>query len=246
MIKKEQPTMYSNASEAEPASGGQARAKQAGKETEGAPQRPHSEKEFVCADWRRKWVTSLGRATNNQHQLSGSFRESMAEWLREQGDWNGSKAISEDWVLLERRAGEIARAQAQLDLQRAREQGTVQEYMQTLRQRGYVGLANAGLTILEASSKSMREQDRRQHQDQVSGWIAWLDWAVRFVRPSWEANVTTWNLGPLGYEYSRTQLQQLLKEGQAVVMVQEVRFPLGARQRVKNELSTYTRSITAS
>ena len=160
----------------------------------------------------------------------------MAEWLREQGDWNGSKAISEDWVLLERRAGEIARAQAQLDLQRAREQGTVQEYMQTLRQRGYVGLANAGLTILEASSKSMREQDRCQHQDQVSVWIAWLDWAVRFVRPSWEANVTTWNLGPLGYEYSRDLLQQLLQKGQAVVMVQEMRFPLGARQRVKNEL----------
>ena len=66
--------------------------------------------------------------------------------------------------------------------------------------------------------------------------MAWLDWAVRFVCPSWEANVTTWNLGPLGYEYSRTQLQQLLKEGQSVVMVQEVRFPLGARQRVKNEL----------
>ena len=56
------------------------------------------------------------------------------------------------------------------------------------------------------------------------------------MRPSWEANVTTWNLSPLGYEYSRSQLQQLLTKGQAVVMVQEVRFPLGARQRVKNEL----------
>jgi hypothetical protein len=56
------------------------------------------------------------------------------------------------------------------------------------------------------------------------------------VRLSWEANVTTWNLGPLGYEYSRSQLQQLLTKGQAVVMVQEVRFSLGARQRVKNEL----------
>jgi len=47
---------------------------------------------------------------------------------------------------------------------------------------------------------------------------------------------TTWNMGPMGYEYSRTQLQQLLARGQAIVMVQEVRFPLGARQRVKNEL----------
>ena len=121
MIKKEQPTTSSNAPEEEPASGEQAKAKQAGKETEDAPQRPHSEQEFFCADWRCKWITRLGGATNNQHRLSGSLRESMAIWLREQGDWNGSKAISEDWVLLERRAGEIARAQAQLDLQRARE-----------------------------------------------------------------------------------------------------------------------------
>ena len=99
-----------------------------------------------------------------------------------------------------------------------------------------MGLANAGLTIWEAGGKLIGEQDRRQHQDQVSVWMAWLDWAVRFVPPSWEANVTTWNLGPLGYEYSRDLLHQLLQKGQAVIMVQELRFPLGARQRVKNEL----------
>ena len=78
MIKKEQPTMSSKAPEEESASGGQAIAKQAGKETEVASQRPHSEKGFFCADWRCKWVTSLGRATNNKHRLSGSFRESTA------------------------------------------------------------------------------------------------------------------------------------------------------------------------
>jgi hypothetical protein len=65
-----------------------------------------------------------------------------------------------------------------------------------------VGLANAGLAILNAEDQSIWGQDRRQHQDQVNVWMAWLDWAVRFVRPSWEANVTTWNLGPLEYEYS--------------------------------------------
>jgi hypothetical protein len=32
--------------------------------------------------------------------------------------------------------------------------------------------------------------------------MAWLDWEVRFVRPSWEANGTTWNLGPLGQRES--------------------------------------------
>jgi hypothetical protein len=66
--------------------------------------------------------------------------------------------------------------------------------------------------------------------------MTWLDWSVLFVLPSWETNVTTWNMGPMGYEYSRTQLHQLLARGQAIVMVQEVLFSLGARQRVKNEL----------
>lgn len=66
--------------------------------------------------------------------------------------------------------------------------------------------------------------------------MAWFDCEICFVLSSWEANVTTWNIGPLCYEYSRTQLQQLLQEGQAVVLIQEMRFPLEARQRVKNEL----------
>ena len=76
--------------------------------------------------------------------------------------------------------------------------------------------------MLNVENTSIWEKDQRQHQDQVDVWMAWLDWEVRFVRPSWEANVTTWNLGPLGYEYSRSQLQQLLTKGQAVLMVQEV------------------------
>ncbi len=99
-----------------------------------------------------------------------------------------------------------------------------------------MGLANIGLAVLSTDGTLGREPDKHRHQDQVNDWMAWLDWSVRFVRPSWETNVTTWNMGPMGYEYSRTQLQQLLARGQAIVMVQEVRFPLGARQRVKNEL----------
>lgn len=179
---------------------------------------------------------SLGRVANNEHRLSGSFRESTAAWLREQGDWNGAKAINEDWVLLEGRACEMARAQAQIDLRQAHEQGDVSGYMQSLHRRGHVGLARAGLLILEAGGNLIGEHDKRQHQDQVNVWMTWLDWSVRFVPQSWEANVTTWNLGPLGYEYSRDLLHQLLQKGQAVIMVQELRFPLGARQRVKNEL----------
>jgi hypothetical protein len=156
--------------------------------------------------------------------------------MREQGDWAGARAVTEDWVLLEGRPCEIARAEAHCNLQQTREKGTICDYLQSLQRRGHVGLANAGLAILMNNHQPIREQDLRRHQDQVIIWMAWLDWAVQFVRPSWESNVTTWNLGQLGYEYSRTQLQQLLQEGQAVVMVQELLFPLGAKQRVKNEL----------
>ena len=101
-----------------------------------------------------------GCLQNNEHRLSGSFRESTAAWLREQGDWNGAKAISEDWVLLEGRAREMARAQAQIDLQQAHEQGNVNGYMQSLHHRGHVGLAKAGLIILETGGKLIGEQDR--------------------------------------------------------------------------------------
>jgi len=133
---------------------------------------------LVCTG---RGIGSLGRATTNEHQSPGPFREITAAWLREQGDWDGSKAIGENGVLLERRAFEIARAEAQLDLQQAHENGTVNDYLQSLQKRGHVGLANAGLTILNARDQSMWGQDRRQHQDQVNIWIAWLDWAVRFV-----------------------------------------------------------------
>jgi len=154
----------------------------------------------------------------------------------EQGDWNGANEVSEGWVLLEGRVCEIARAEARLSLQQACKQSSILDYLQSLRQRGHVGLANMGLAVLPMDGTLGREPDERRYQDQVNDWVAWLDWSVRFVRPTWETNVTTWNMGPMGYEYSRTQLQQLLARGQAIVMAQEVRLPLGARQRVKHEL----------
>ena len=170
---------------------------------------------FLCElaeDVGDKLRTSSKQGTSITRVAQGSQVKTSA-WLREQGDWNGSVATSEGWVLLEGRACEIARARAQLDLQQAHRQGTVNDYLQSLRPRGHVELAH-GLTMLNVENTSIWEKDRRQHQDQVNVWMAWLDWEVRFVRPSWEANVTTWNLGPLGYEYSRSQLQQLLTKGQ--------------------------------
>ena len=51
--------------------------------------------------------------------------------------------------------GETVRAEAQLDLQQVHKKGAVNEYLQSLWQRGHVGLANAGLTILNAGDQSI-------------------------------------------------------------------------------------------
>ena len=152
----------------------------------------------ACVDWTSSWEVSLVRGMTHVNLSPSPFRQMTATWLREQGDWTGANAVKENWVLLEGRACEIARAEAHSNLQKAREKGTVSAYLQSLERRGHVGVANAGLAILAHESTSMREQDLRQQQDQVKVWMVWLDWEVRFVRSSWEANVTTWNLGPLG------------------------------------------------
>ena len=72
-------------------------------------------------------------------------------WLREQGDWTGSQAVKEDWILLEGRACEITRAEAHCELcalQKACAEGTVRAYLQSLQRKGHAGSANARLTIM--------------------------------------------------------------------------------------------------
>jgi hypothetical protein len=236
MIRAGQPHTSSDAVGKASTPAGQPRAEQGGKEPAIASQKPTKNSELLWMDWRRMWEQGLGPVTINEHRSPGSLKAVKTAWLREQGDWNGANEVSEGWVLLEGRACEIARAEARLSLQQACKQSSIPDYLQSLRQRGHVGLANRGLAVLPMDGTLGREPDERRFQDQVNDLVAWLDWSVRFVRPTWETNVTTWNMGPMGCEYSRTQLQQLLARGQAIVMAQEVRFPLGARQRVKREL----------
>jgi hypothetical protein len=230
MIRAGQPHASSEAMDTASTPAGQLRAEQGGKESEIASQKPAKNSGFLWMDWHRMWEQGLSPVTINEHRSPGSLKEVKTAWLREQGDWNGANAASEGWVLLEGRTCEIARAEARLSLQQACKQGSIPDYLQSLRQRGHVGLANMGLTVLPVDGTLGGEPDEHRYQDQVNDWMAWLDWSVRFVRPTWETNVTTWNMGPMGYEYSRTQLQQLLARGQAIVTAQEVRFPPGARQ----------------
>jgi hypothetical protein len=102
----------------------------------------------------------------------GPLRRRAAQWLREQSDWTGANAVTGDWVLLEGRAGEIASAEAHVSLQKSREEGTVDAFLQLLHRRGHVGLANAGRVILVNASTSMGEHDLLQQQDQVKMWMA--------------------------------------------------------------------------
>ncbi len=202
MIRTGQPRASSEAMGAASTSAGQLRAEQDGKESGIASQKWGKNSGFLGMEWHQMWEQGLGPVTVNEHRSPGSLKEVKTAWLREQGDWNGAKAASEGWVLLEGRACEIARAEARLSLQQACEQGSIPDYLQSLRQRGHVGLANMGLTVLPGDGTLGRESDEHRCQDQVNEWMAWLDWSVRFVRPTWETNVTTWNMGPMGYEYS--------------------------------------------
>jgi hypothetical protein len=72
------------------------------------------------------------------------------------------RRLVKDWVLLEGRAREIARAEARLGLQQARKQGSINDYLQSLRQRGHVGLANIGLAVLSTDGTLGREPDKRR------------------------------------------------------------------------------------
>ena len=134
MIRAGQPHASSEAMDTASTPAGQLRAEQGGKESEIASQKPTKNSGFLWMDWRRMWEQGLGPVTINEHRSPGSLKEVKTAWLREQGDWNGAIAASEGWVLLEGRTCEIARAEAQLSLQQACKQGSIPDYLQSLRQ----------------------------------------------------------------------------------------------------------------
>ena len=97
--------------------------------------------------------------------------------------------------------------------------------------------AHEGLLIEADVSRHSPALDSRGVRARVRAWRRWLDWEVQMERPHVRANVSVWNLGPLGYAASKEQLREALNCNRAVVMVQEVYCPLGAQRRVKRELN---------
>ena len=55
-------------------------------------------------------------------------------------------------------------------------------------------------------------------------------------------NVISWNLGPCGLEQAKGEMRETLAMGAPVVMLQELRFPHAAQERVRRseQLWTYT------
>ena len=183
-------------------------------------------------------MRSLTRTARGRERLQPGDGRSMKEsWHRLSGDWAGARAVTGDWVPRTGMECDRARGEAQQRLQDAIQNDTFEDFMQELREQGHVGLANEGLRLWRAGREPTSGADLNDMRDHMCVWRGWLDWEVRMVRPQLHANVSTWNMGPLGYEASKEQLRKALGEGRAVLMVQELCFPLGAHRRVKRELN---------
>ena len=108
----------------------------------------------------------------------------------------------------------MAREEARRRLQESIENNAFEDFMQELRERGHVGLANEGLWIWDAIREPNLSVDLNDLRDRLCVWRGWLDWEVRMARPQLQANVSTWNVGPLGYERrSRRSFRSTLRLG---------------------------------
>jgi len=193
---------------------------------------------WMSEHWEREWMRSLTRTVRGGGRLQlGDGRSMKASCHRLSGDWAGARAVTGDWVPRTGIECERARGEDQLRLQDAIQNDTFEDFMQDLRERGHVGLANEGLRIWRAGREPTPGVDLNDMRDRMCVWRGWMDWEVRMVRPQLQANVSTWNMVPLGYEASKAQLRKALCEGRAVLMVQELCFLLGAHRRVKRELN---------
>ena len=217
------------------------------KKGEGGEERVEERHGFLAAieGWETHWEEgprgeeqkTTGPDRGSGGGLGKRLRAMKREGLREQGDAVGARAVTGDWVPgvgLER---EMMRAEAQMKLGEAAREGTLDTFFQGLRERGHVGLANEGARVWTCVQEPSEGEASGTLYRKARAWRKWLDWEVRMRRPLAQSNVITWNLGPLGYEASKEELRRTLQEGKAVVMIQELGFPRGARRRVKRELN---------
>jgi hypothetical protein len=155
------------------------------------------------------------------------------------GDWAGAAAVTGDWS--ERGAGMSyggtwSGAEAVAKAWEAMEKGAMDSFLQELRENGHVGLANAGVELFVEAQRKSRGAGTKETESSEAGWMQWLEGECRYERQQERGNIASWNVGPEGYERSKEQIIHTLKKGHAIVMLQELSFPPGAKRRVKQEL----------
>ena len=182
-----------------------------------------------------------GSATNGEDPLSAymnvwghgqGLRHIAREILYGMGDWEGARAMFGRWV--PRVRGHWHGACATRDLWAAEKEGTLENYLDKLRSCGHVHLANEGRRLLQhsvnGSTIGMKGSwDRHK-------WIGMLEASQHMLFRTGKCPVYTWNLGNVGYELIRHEIQNTLEKGAAIVLFQEFRFPKGAQRRVMAEM----------
>ena len=104
-----------------------------------------------------------------------------------------------------------------------------------MHESGHVGLSGIGSAIL-LDEEEDATTDATVCRLSAYDWMFWLEQEARWERPALKGNVVSWNVGPLGHALSKQGIQETLRQGFAIVMVQEVSFPPGAERRVRKEL----------
>jgi GNAT superfamily N-acetyltransferase len=91
----------------------------------------------------------------------------------------------------------------------------------------------------EIHLEGMQSRTTEWHQVSMNlktDWLTEVAWYGGWTRQGCKGNIISWNLGPLGYLLSLNQIRETLELGAPIVMFQELRFPKGARGKVKKEL----------
>ena len=145
----------------------------------------------------RKQEDGDGRAERVRRILT--FKKAKTVYLRMDGDIAGAKSVEGLWTR-EVKAGwgaGYAGAAAVAGFWQAVAADRVPSFVQDLRERGHVGLANAGAELL-LTKRGNRMKKWETKDGKVAHWVQWMEWEGNFSRPEWTPTVTTWNLGPLG------------------------------------------------
>ena len=167
-------------------------------------------------------------------------REAKKGFLQLAGDGAGAKSVEGGWQGKPRGDGRAweerqAGTKAVVAFWEAQREKLVPAFLQELREKGHVG-ANAGAKVF-LTEKGFGKQQRGIEREEKEHWMRWLEWEAQFSRQEqWQPTVITWNVGPVGYELTKTQIAYTLRKRAAVVMFQECSFATGMRARLKREL----------